>query len=207
MEPSHPPVRGPQGLYELLPASPEEAELLEDERVLRALALGEARAGHPEGVLGLHVQRQWEFIDRAGLANRREQRLIALLHDLAKNLPEGPGRHPELSARFAEEQGLDPPIVEVIRVHDENWYALQRWRKEGAFDLEQFVKAYVGVDLDLLVPFKYADNCDRELFPVFWLEHRLVESGVEDAPYYARNPAVIAENNVVRGFTRPHLER
>ena len=139
------------------------------------------------------------------LSSRGEekQRLIALLHDLGKNLPGDSGLHAERSARFAEEMGLEPSIVDVIRVHDENWYALRRWRKSGNFDLATFVAGYDGVDLGLLVPFKYADNCDRELFPIFWMEHRLVGAGVYDEPYYVQNPAVIAENNVVRGATAP----
>ncbi len=199
----HDALRGPNGAYELVPEGPKETGLLSDERVRDALALGSVRAGHPEGILGLHVQRQWEFVDRTQLPRRREQRLIALLHDLGKNLPGDSGLHAERSARFAEEMGLEPPIVDVIRVHDENWYALRRWRKSGNFDLATFVAGYDGVDLGLLVPFKYADNCDRELFPIFWMEHRLVGAGVYDEPYYVQNPAVIAENNVVRGATAP----
>ena len=208
-----PPLLGPDGVYRLVPESEEEAELLADERVRIALAVGEPRRGHPEGVLGLHVQRQWEYIERSSLPGRREQRLIALLHDLGKNLLADGGRagegsvrigHAERSARFAEKVGLEPAVAEIIRLHDENWYAFQRWRKSGELDHRALADSYEGVDLAVLVPFKYADNCDRELFPVFWFEHRLVEAGSYERPYYLQNPAVIAENNIVRATTRPY---
>jgi hypothetical protein len=45
------------GAYELGPETTEEADLLRLDHVRDALAVGEVRAGHPEGLLGLHVQR------------------------------------------------------------------------------------------------------------------------------------------------------
>ena len=117
-----------------------------DPELLKGLAYGKPRPGHPEGTVGAHVADLLETIDRWGETGERraELRFLALVHDAMKFrvrewLPKTGGNHHATRARrLAERYTDDERLLATIELHDRP-YAL--WRRsthgrvsDGAFD-------------------------------------------------------------------------
>src|SRR6267154_5623205 len=87
-----------------------ERRLAGDPEMLRGLAWGEPRAGHPEGPVGTHVAHLLEALDRSGESGERREllRFVVLVHDSFKaqvreRLPRvGENHHAMRARRFAE---------------------------------------------------------------------------------------------------------
>jgi hypothetical protein len=123
----------PRHLQLIHPESDLERELLDLPEFHRGMLWGRPRPGHPEGMVLLHVAEVLQNVDRLAPDGpmRETLRLVALCHDSFKYLEEelaGTERHRHhghLAADFLEAWGLPPITVDLIRWHDEAFYA---WR-------------------------------------------------------------------------------
>lgn len=108
-----------------------------DPELVRGLAWGEPRPGHPEGRVARHVADLLTQIDlwaeRGG--RRADLRFIALVHDSFKYrehdwLPHaGPNHHAARARRFAERHTADERLLAVIELHDRPYHLWRRARR------------------------------------------------------------------------------
>jgi hypothetical protein len=94
---------------------------------------GKPRRGHPEGKVLYHIREVLDNVDKySDETNRRDLRLIALIHDTFKymvnsNLPKtGENHHGMIARRFAEKFKLDEYLLYVIETHDEAYNAFRK---------------------------------------------------------------------------------
>lgn len=123
-----------------------ERRIAGDPIVLRGLAWGEPRSGHPEGPVGRHVADLLAAIDDWGERGerRRDLRFVALMHDALKYrvrdwLPhQGPNHHAARARRVAEGYVEDERLLATIELHDRPYGIWRRMRRDGKFDERAF---------------------------------------------------------------------
>jgi hypothetical protein len=175
---------------ELIPGFAPENELeravASDPELLRGLAWGRPRPGHPEGRVGAHVADLLERIDARGEPEprRSELRLIALVHDSFKHevrerLPRtGRNHHAMRARRFAERYIDDERLLSVIELHDRPYAIWRRMRRTGRLDERALRRMMERVpDLDLFVAFVELDGSTegKDFEPIRWLHAILAE--------------------------------
>jgi hypothetical protein len=119
-----------------VPESPLERALAADPLLMRGLAWGTPRPGHPEGRVGRHSA---DII--AGIDDRGEQRqllrFLALAHDAFKSsvrAADGYSRnndHAVLARRFAERYTADARLLEALELHDLPYHIWRSRRTDG----------------------------------------------------------------------------
>jgi HD domain-containing protein len=168
-----------------------ERTLLEDPVLLRGLAWGKPRRGHPEGTVGAHVADLLETIDRWGeTGERREElRFIALVHDSLKYrvnnwLPRaGENHHATRARRFAERYTGDERLLAAIEQHDRPYNIWRKARRKGHTDdhaINQMIDRIP--DLDLFLRFVELDGSTegKNHEPIRWLKAELAQRGLLD---------------------------
>jgi hypothetical protein len=118
---------------ELVPGFTCESELerraLREPELLRGLAWGGPRPGHPEGRVGEHVAEILRLVDPAS-PYRADLRFVALVHDSFKWRTRcapsySPNNdHAVLARRFAERLTGDRRLLDTIELHDEPYWIL-----------------------------------------------------------------------------------
>jgi hypothetical protein len=168
-----------------------ERTLLEDPVLLRGLAWGKPRRGHPEGTVGAHVADLLETIDRWGeTGERREElRFIALVHDSLKYrvnnwLPRaGENHHATRARRFAERYIGDERLLAAIEQHDRPYNIWRKARRKGHTD-DHAVNEMIDriPDLDLFLRFVELDGSTegKSHEPIRWLKAELAQRGLLD---------------------------
>ena len=153
----------------------------EDAELLRGLAWGRPRRGHPEGSVGAHVADLLEKLDEEGAAGpmRAELRLVALVHDSFKYQVDqsrprsGENHHAMLARRFAERYLDDERLLAVIELHDRPYALWRRLKRTGSLDPAR-LEALLGriPDLDLMMRFVALDGWTegKDPEPVRWFE-------------------------------------
>lgn len=170
------------------PETEQERRIAEDPVVLRGLAWGEPRAGHPEGPVGQHVADLLETIDawEEPEPRRGELRFVSLLHDALKYrvrewLPHsGPNHHAVRARRLAERYTADERLLATIELHDRPYGIWRRMRRAGRLDEERFAEMLGRVpDLGLFVRFVELDGSTegKDPEPVEWLKDELRRRG------------------------------
>lgn len=118
----------------LHPETALEAFLIEQSEMIAGLNWGTPRFGHPEGAVWRHVVEVLANIDRLEsltAVDRRDLRLVALVHDSFKNLecknePRDWSRHHGILARqFLTRFCAIERVLELTEWHDEAYYC---WR-------------------------------------------------------------------------------
>ena len=169
-----------------------ERRLVSEPKLLRGLAWGEPRTGHPEGSVGRHVADLLAAVDRSGeTGERREQlRLIALLHDSFKSqvrdrLPRiGENHHAMRARRFAEHVIDDPRILATIELHDRPYALWRKLQRKGRLDERAFNRMMRRVaDPALFLRFIELDGSTegKRPEPIAWFRDELVRRGYLDA--------------------------
>jgi hypothetical protein len=137
-----------------------------DPDLLRGLAWGKPRRGHPEGSVAAHVADLLEAIERWGEAGdrRAELRFVALVHDslkyrVANWRPKvGENHHAMRARRYAERYTDDERLLATIEMHDRP-YNLWRRPPRGRFDDRRLMRMVERIpDLDLFVRFLELDG-------------------------------------------------
>lgn len=129
-----------------VPETDLERRLSEDPVVLRGLAWGEPRSGHPEGLVGRHVADLLRTIEAWGESGERRSdlRFVSLVHDALKYrvrdwLPHhGPNHHAARARRVAESYVEDERLLATIELHDRPYGLWRRMRRTGRLDERAF---------------------------------------------------------------------
>lgn len=161
-----------------------ERRIAEDPVILRGLAWGTPRAGHPEGSVGRHVADLLATIDAWGEEGRRrrELRFVSLLHDSLKYrvrdwLPaSGPNHHAVRARRVAEGYCGDERVLATIELHDRPYGVWRRMRRAGGLDERAFAEMVERVpDLGLFLRFVELDGstAGKDAEPIAWLRDEL----------------------------------
>jgi hypothetical protein len=119
-----------------VPENELERRLSEDPVLLRGLAWGWPRSGHPEGSVGAHVADLLETLEGwdEPEPRRSELRFISLVHDSLKYqvrhwLPRtGENHHAMRARRFAEAYTDDERLLATIELHDKPYAIWRRMR-------------------------------------------------------------------------------
>lgn len=165
-----------------------ERRLAEDPVVLRGLAWGKPRSGHPEGPVGRHVADLLARIDERGEVEplRSDLRFVALVHDALKYkvrdwLPHsGPNHHAARARRLAEAYTDDERLLATIELHDRPYGLWRKMRKSGRLDEQGFRAMLDRVpDRELFVRFVEIDGSTegKRPEPIEWLKDELARRG------------------------------
>jgi hypothetical protein len=119
-----------------------ERRIAADPVILRGLAWGEPRSGHPEGPVGRHVSDLLATIDAWNERGERrlDLRFVSLIHDALKYrvrewLPrQGPNHHATRARRVAEGYVQDERLLATIELHDRPYGIWRRRRRTGKLD-------------------------------------------------------------------------
>ncbi|MBA3358799.1 MAG: hypothetical protein H0U20_05020 [Thermoleophilaceae bacterium] len=158
--------------------------LVKDRIMVKGLAWGRPRDGHPEGRVGLHVADLLSLIEEWGERDprRRELRFISLVHDSLKWrvlpwLPKrGHNHHAARACRFAAGYTDDDRLLATIALHDAPYAVWRHMRRTGEFDSARFQRMLDDVpDLALFLRFVELDGstAGKDGEPVEWLREQL----------------------------------
>ena len=161
----------------------------EDAELLRGLAWGRPRRGHPEGSVGAHVADLLEKLDEEGAAGpmRAELRLVALVHDSFKYQVDqsrprsGENHHAMLARRFAERYLDDERLLAVIEQHDRPYQLWRRLERTGRLQEDAFRRMMDHVpDPRLFLRFVELDGSTegKNPEPIRWFADELRRRGL-----------------------------
>lgn len=155
-----------------------EREVTADGELLRGLAWGRKRFGHPEGRVGLHVAAILRCIgDYPAL--RADMRFIAIVHDSFKYAVR-PGEpwsrdndHAALARRFAARYVQDERVLTAIELHDELFWVWNNGGEDVGPVLDQIP------DCELYLRFVELDAITEGKDPslLWWIRHAIAERG------------------------------
>jgi hypothetical protein len=179
----------PELVEGFVPETDLERRIAEDPIVLRGLAWGEPRSGHPEGPVGRHVADLLATIDAWGERGERRSdlRFIALVHDALKYrvrdwLPHhGPNHHAARARRVAEGYVEDERLLATIELHDRPYGIWRKLRRTGRFDDDAFRTMLERLpDRDLFLRFVELDGSTegKEPEPIDWFRGELERRGL-----------------------------
>jgi hypothetical protein len=168
-----------------------ERRLAGDPQMLRGLAWGEPRAGHPEGPVGTHVSHLLEALERSGESGERREllRFIVLVHDSFKaqvreRLPRvGENHHAMRARRYAEKLIDDERVLATIELHDRPYSLWRKMHRRGKVDERGFRRMMKRIpDPELFLRFIELDASTegKRPEPVEWFRDELVERGMLD---------------------------
>jgi hypothetical protein len=172
------------------PESELERAVAGDPVLLRGLAWGRPRRGHPEGSVGAHVADLLETIERWGEAGERraELRFIALVHDSLKfrvdeRLPKrGENHHAMRARRFAERYTEDERLLATIELHDRPYALWRRLRRRARLDDPAVDGMLARIpDVNLFARFVELDGSTegKRPAPLDWWREQLGRRGLE----------------------------
>jgi hypothetical protein len=177
-----------------------ERRLAENRELLRGLAWGEPRAGHPEGPVGTHVSHLLEAIDRSGETGERREllRFIALVHDSFKSqvrerLPRvGENHHATRARRFAKDFTDDERVLATIQFHDKPYALWRKLHRRGKLDEHGFRRMMKRIpDPELFLRFIELDGSTegKRPEPIEWFRDELERRGVLELEAVAHHHA------------------
>ena len=153
--------------------TPLERALASDPELLKGLAWGTPRPGHPEGSVGTHVADILRSITEPSGQRRRDLRFVALVHDACKwqvrpDLGLTPDNdHAMLARRFAERYTGEQRLLATLELHDEPY---RIWRSSGDTCALEAVLDRID-DLTLFLRFLELDGSTRgkDPRPLLWV--------------------------------------
>lgn len=186
---------------ELIPGFEPETDLerrvSSDPELLRGLAWGAPRSGHPEGPVGTHVSHLLETLDLSGEQGERREllRFITLVHDAFKSqvrerLPRvGENHHAMRARRFAQSYTDDERILAAVELHDRPYGLWRKMKRKGKLDERGFQRMMRRIpDPELFLRFIELDASTegKRPEPVEWFRDELVRRGQLDPKTAAR---------------------
>jgi len=169
-----------------------ERELASDPALLRGLAWGRPRPGHPEGRVGTHVGDLLAAITEQPGPRRDELRFLALVHDTLKHQvrPDAAfsldnDQHGVLARRFAERFTHDLRILQTLELHDEPYAIWRRRTHDGRAALECLLERIP--DLSLFLRFVELDGSTKgkDARPIHWVQSIVAAQSAADVPLAA----------------------
>lgn len=178
------------GVFGLLqPETDLEVDLLTRDEFITGLLWGMPRYGHPEGKVAFHILEVYQNIDYLNITEeeRKEQRIIALIHDTFKykedrSTPRDWSKHHGVLARkYTEKDNMPPHVRNIIELHDEAFYAwraevIEKNLEESERRLNKLEEAIEG-HLDKYLYFFMCDTLtgDKLRTPVKWVYDKAIE--------------------------------
>jgi hypothetical protein len=168
-----------------VPENELEARLTADPALLRGLAWGEPRHGHPEGSVANHVADLLDTVDAWSETGRRreELRFLALVHDSLKfavvswRLKTGENHHGMRARRFAEGWTTDERLLATLELHDRPYALWRRERRTGRRTPERALDRLAGriPDTGLFLRFVELDGstAGKNPAPIAWIRREL----------------------------------
>lgn len=164
-----------------------ERRIVRDYRWREGALWGEPRPGHPEGQVIYHIHEVLKNVDEACAdpVMRQQLRLVTILHDTFKHLEEKKRprtdwkkHHAVLAQRFALEYVEDKAVLDIIKLHDDAYYAwcaTQAGYERQAKALMTRLLERMGEHLQLYYLFFKCDTQTGDKFqqPITWLEQYL----------------------------------
>ena len=181
----------PDGLLPgFVPETELERSLVADPAVLRGLAWGAPRRGHPEGTVAHHVAGMLARIapddpDRAAL------RALTLVHDAGKYLVvRSSGWSPEsdhalIARRLLSRHSDEDRLLDAVEFHDEPY-----WRWKSGLGGEGILAAGRRVDLPLFVRFVELDASTegKDVSFLWWFRRTTVDVSLPAGGDWSRSP-------------------
>ena len=160
--------------------------LLSQPDVQQGLRWGKSRRGHPEGIVGLHVQQILDRIDQLNEPNevKEQLRLMAILHDTFKYKVDiskprtGENNHAVIARHFAERFIQDGVLLDMIEFHDKYYSIWLTLTKKGFFREREFhAMARRLRNLPLFLKFVWLDGSveGKSPEPHRWFDAKLKE--------------------------------
>lgn len=180
---------------ELIPGFEPETDLerrvVTELELLKGLAWGRPRAGHPEGAVGTHVSHLLAALERSGVSGERREllRFVALVHDAFKyrvreRLPRvGENHHAMRARRFAERFTDDERVLAAIELHDRPYALWRKMQRRGKLDERAFDRMMSRIsDPELFLRFVELDGSTegKRPEPIAWFRDELVRRGLVD---------------------------
>ncbi len=172
----------PPSVEELVPGFEPESDLeralVAEPELLRGLAWGRRRFGHPEARVGLHVA---AILGRIGdyPELRSDLRFIALVHDSFKHAVRASqpwsrdNDHALLARRFAERFTGDERVLCAIELHDELFWI---WHN-GGDKIEPVLRRVPDVELYFRFVELDATTEGKDPSLLWWIRHAIAQSG------------------------------
>jgi hypothetical protein len=141
-----------------------------DPRYQRNLDWGEARTGHPEATVRVHiaeVDRNLETL-RHKLSEADYWRLRVLIHthDTFKGEAQpgvpitAPNSHASLARAFLADFCADGDMLAMVQYHDEPFALWRQFASKGKFNQERLTALFAGIrDWNLFLAFNVVDGC------------------------------------------------
>jgi hypothetical protein len=168
---------------EFRPEDALEHALSADPELLRGLAWGQPRPGHPEGSVGRHVAEILAHVPERA-EQRADIRFLALVHDALKHRvdPEaGYSRendHAVLARRFAERYTADERLLIALELHDEPYWIWRTRTGDGHAALARVLARVPDVELFLRFVELDASTEGKDPEPVRWFREQLARRGL-----------------------------
>ncbi len=164
-----------------------EKAIVADPEFREGLFWGKPRYGHPEGEVIYHIREVLDNVDRIkniSPATREKLRLITILHDTFKYKEHESrkikGRTPDnhhavFAANFAKKYLDDDNLIQLIKLHDEAYYAWQLHKAHRHLECQtRLDKLFDALDdnLQLFYLFFKCDTKtgDKNQEPLHWFE-------------------------------------
>ena len=184
MAAGEPPPAAEESIPGFEPENERERALTSDERLLKGLAWGKPRQGHPEGSVGAHVAELLRTLEAWKLPEqlRSDLRFIALVHDSLKGevknwLPKtGENHHAMRARRLAEGYTDDERLLATIEQHDRPYAIWRRMRRKGRLDEPALEDMLARIpDPELFLRFVELDGSSeaKNAEPIRWLREEL----------------------------------
>lgn len=154
----------------LKPETELERQIMKDPEFIIGANWGKSRNGHPEGKVAYHIAEVLANVEKySDESNRRELRLIAIIHDTFKHKVDqsqpkvGSNHHAMIARKFAEKFNIDNDVLDVIELHDEAYNAWSMGDRKGNWNgaekrLEQLLHRLNDQDYKLYETFYMCDN-------------------------------------------------
>jgi len=164
-----------------------EQRITQDKAWLEGAFWGTPRPGHPEGKIIYHIHEVLANVDKATQQSsvRQQLRLIAIIHDTFKHLEEKvrprtdwTKHHAVYASTFAQKYIKDKAVINVIKHHDEAFYAWRSYCFGNVEASEQRMNQLIenmGEALQLFYLFFKCDTQtgDKYQAPVAWFEQKV----------------------------------
>lgn len=172
----------------LKPETDLERKIIADPEFVEGAMWGKPRKGHPEGEVAHHIREVFDNIDKYSTPlNRRDLRLIALIHDTFKHKVDetkpkfGANHHATIARRFAEKYKLHIDLLEVIELHDEAYNAWSMGNRKGDWNsaqkrIDKLIQRLNDENFSLYMTFYQCDNetGDKSQENFVWFKEQFV---------------------------------
>ena len=167
--------------------------IVSDPRYQKNLGCGDARPGHPEGTVRMHIAEIEPNLEtlRPHLSDDDYWKLKLLIHThdsfKAESVPgvaiTDPNSHASLARQFLAEFCDDPDLLAMVQYHDEPFALWRQFEAKGKYNQDRLAALLKNIaDWNLFLAFNIIDGCTegKSREPLHWLFKELSGKVVSD---------------------------